>query len=740
MEPIDIKRFRFAEYELDSVKRVLLKDGNPLPLTSKSFDLLAALVERRGEVLNKDELLETVWPDQIVEEGNLTVHVSNLRKVFGEGKGEHKFIVTIPGRGYSFVADVVENPNGEIVVERRSLSRIVIEESDQEANHEKQIAGNTRDSRRSTTRNFRLAAGSFAIVTIAALGFWIYQRSQSRPTFAAEWVDPSQAPKPTQLTTNGKVAFAALSPDGEHFAYTVGQTDKPSLWYAHTNGKQQVQIRPPEDGMSYQGLTFGPDGNEIYYVANDAKIRLGALFRIPVLGSVPPQRVLTNIDSPVTFSPDGKRVAFIRNATKQKLSVVVIADATNGENEVELASRPLDRHFTIRGPAWSPDGKQIAVGAVIGTPLAEETVMLVNAENGTTEQLGSKTFNQVRRVAWLRDGSGLYVNAVEKDVWDDRHLWLIEYPAGRAHKVTQDLFHYGMFNLSVSDDGSKVLSVSSSKICNIFVSPADDLSQGKKITANSLGKQAGAVGMTWAGSGKIVYGAFFDKGQTLWVMDADGSNARQLTPPGFLDRFPSAIADTVVFASSRGTDGGSTIWRIGIESGQLKELGIGNRPSISPDGRWILYGARSEDGFTSVYKIPADGGERIRLTTKPSGYVRVSPDGKLFACSYNAAVGDKTRLAVFSIGGGEPLEVFDVAPGANLSMGIRWTPDGKSLVYRDFGPSLWKQDINYKSPEKLLEFPDEIIYSFDWSPDGKQFAVAHGEDVRDVVLLTKNPN
>ena len=126
MEPIDIKRFRFAEYELDSVKRVLLKDGNPLPLTSKSFDLLAALVERRGEVLNKDELLETVWPDQIVEEGNLTVHVSNLRKVFGEGKGEHKFIVTIPGRGYSFVADVVENPNGAIVVERHSLSRIVI--------------------------------------------------------------------------------------------------------------------------------------------------------------------------------------------------------------------------------------------------------------------------------------------------------------------------------------------------------------------------------------------------------------------------------------------------------------------------------------------------------------------------------------------------------------------------------------------------------------------------------------
>jgi DNA-binding winged helix-turn-helix (wHTH) protein/Tol biopolymer transport system component len=736
MKTLSAQYFRFAEFELDGTKRLLLKHGQPVPLNSKTFDLLLALVENRGEVLGRDQLLERVWNGQFVEEGNLTVQISALRKIFGERKDEHRFIVTVPGRGYSFVAEL-EGTNGDFIVESHSLSRIVVEEELKEApdrpdgRHLALLAAGRKN------RSNLFAAAVIGVLLALGFGYWLYRQNTST-NFAAGWITPKVALKPQQLTTNGKVAFAALSPDGDHFAYTVGQTDKPSLWYANTNGKQQLQIRPPEAGISYKGLTFAPDGNEIYYVADDDKNRQGGLFRIPVLGSTPPHRVLANIDSPVTFSPDGKQVAFIRNVSKRKLSILVVADTADGANERELASRPLGKHFTVRGLSWSPDGKHIAAGAIIGNPLSEEAVVLVNTENGAAEKFGSATFNQVRRVAWLKDGSGLYVNAIEKDVWDDRHLWLIEFPAGKAHKVTQDLFHYGMFNLSVSDDGSKVLSVSSTKICNIFVSPSDNLTQGNKITANSLGKLAGAVGMTWADDGKIVYSTFFDKGQTLWVMNADGSNARQLTPPGFLDRLPSASKDTVVFGSSRGTEGGLTIWRTGLDGGEMKQLAIGNRPSITPDGRWVLYGTLSDEGFISVYKVSIDGGDQVRLTHKPSGYVRVSPDGKTFACSYNTAEGEKNQLAVVSIDGGEPLHVFDVVPGANLGVGIRWMPDGRSLVYRDFGPSLWKQDLSGAQPEKILEFPDEIIYSFDWSPNGKHFAIAHGEDVRDVVLVTSD--
>lgn len=100
--------FSFGEFELNGAKRLLLKQGEPVSLNAKAFDLLFVLVVNHGQIIHKDELLEKVWENQFVEENNLTVHISALRKIFGEKKNEHKFIVTIPGRGYSFVADVEE--------------------------------------------------------------------------------------------------------------------------------------------------------------------------------------------------------------------------------------------------------------------------------------------------------------------------------------------------------------------------------------------------------------------------------------------------------------------------------------------------------------------------------------------------------------------------------------------------------------------------------------------------------
>ena len=79
-------------------RRLLFKEGKPVSLNSKTFDLLLALIMKRGEILSKDELLETVWAGQFVEEGNLTVHISTLRKILGEKKDENRFIITVPGR------------------------------------------------------------------------------------------------------------------------------------------------------------------------------------------------------------------------------------------------------------------------------------------------------------------------------------------------------------------------------------------------------------------------------------------------------------------------------------------------------------------------------------------------------------------------------------------------------------------------------------------------------------------
>jgi DNA-binding winged helix-turn-helix (wHTH) protein/tetratricopeptide (TPR) repeat protein len=97
---------RFGPFLLDPHRRTLLRDGVQIAVTPKALDLLAFLIERRGTVVDREAIMQRLWPDTAVEEGNITVTVSMLRRALGESKSDHRFIVTIPGRGYEFVADV----------------------------------------------------------------------------------------------------------------------------------------------------------------------------------------------------------------------------------------------------------------------------------------------------------------------------------------------------------------------------------------------------------------------------------------------------------------------------------------------------------------------------------------------------------------------------------------------------------------------------------------------------------
>ena len=99
--------YEFGAFRLDRGRRLLLRqDGTPVPLLPKAFEVLTYLVEREGLVLDKDELMRAVWPDTFVEENNLTQIISTVRRALGEARGEHRYIATVPGRGYQFVADV----------------------------------------------------------------------------------------------------------------------------------------------------------------------------------------------------------------------------------------------------------------------------------------------------------------------------------------------------------------------------------------------------------------------------------------------------------------------------------------------------------------------------------------------------------------------------------------------------------------------------------------------------------
>jgi len=128
--------YEFGPFRVDALRRVLLREGNQVRLPAKAFEILLVLLEGKGRLVEKDELMRRVWPDAVVEENNLTVNISALRRSLTESPGEHRYVVTVPGRGYQFVADVRQH-NGDPAEEseQEALPEINAERASSENMH-----------------------------------------------------------------------------------------------------------------------------------------------------------------------------------------------------------------------------------------------------------------------------------------------------------------------------------------------------------------------------------------------------------------------------------------------------------------------------------------------------------------------------------------------------------------------------------------------------------------------------
>ena len=132
-EQQEIKQFyEFGSFRLDPAERLLLRQGEEIPLTPTFFNILLPLVENRGHVLEKQQLMQMVWPDRFVEEGNLTRNISTLRKILGDDPENPQYIETIPRRGYRFVAEVkVSTDDSSSLLLAHNRSRLVVEVEDE---------------------------------------------------------------------------------------------------------------------------------------------------------------------------------------------------------------------------------------------------------------------------------------------------------------------------------------------------------------------------------------------------------------------------------------------------------------------------------------------------------------------------------------------------------------------------------------------------------------------------------
>src|SRR4051812_24717703 len=106
MAQLNSSIYKFENFRLDSGRRLLFKDEETIALPPKAFEILRFLIESGGRIVGKDELMRAVWHDSFVEDNNLTVNMTLIRKALGERRGENKYIATVPGRGYRFVAEV----------------------------------------------------------------------------------------------------------------------------------------------------------------------------------------------------------------------------------------------------------------------------------------------------------------------------------------------------------------------------------------------------------------------------------------------------------------------------------------------------------------------------------------------------------------------------------------------------------------------------------------------------------
>jgi len=572
-------------------------------------------------------------------------------------------------------------------------------------------------------------AGAALVALIAVAAWSVYAYFVSKPA-------PFQQIEITRLTSNGKVRLAAISPDGKYVAYVVdeggaapflGPSGKESLWVRPVAGGNDVQVASAAD-VVYHQLTFSHDGNFLYAIRGGGEnAPMAYLYKIPALGGTE-KRLIADIGDEMTLSPDGKELAFLRFAGPDDSELVTANE--DGSNERRLAERKSPPFHLANGIAWSPNGRTIATEAFWGESVAGRmNPVEFSVRGGPEHPLTGKRWEWLGNMAWLSDGRGLIVNGQEPTS-NSRQIEYLSYARGEVRRITTDTNDYR--GVSLTADSRTLATVQEKSSFDTWVAPLAEVGRARPVTSGGSSSLP-----TWGPTGKIAFSKSGAQGEwDIWIMDADGSNARQLTANAGWNNIPRVSPDGryIVFTSER--TGTAHLWRMDMDGNNPRQLTnspedyLWHDSDCTPDGRWVVYSRVGADG--GLWKVSIDGGEPVRLNTAHRGYhPAVSPDGKLLAYHYQDS--GRNGMEVMSLDGSAPAKRFDIGMGP-----IRWTADGQSLLFikNESGVSnLWSQPISGEPPRQISHFNSELIPSFDLSQDGKQLVLNRGTANRDVVLI-----
>jgi Tol biopolymer transport system component len=583
-----------------------------------------------------------------------------------------------------------------------------------------------------------------ALLVATTVGFAVYELFV-RSSGADKLALPFQNTKITKMT-NGRAVVPAISRDGKYVAYMLDQAGKRSLWVRQVTIANHVQLMPPDEA-GYGGLIYSPDGNYLYH-ATSGRNRLhlwrltyspdanylysrenSALYQVPALGGVA-KKLLEGVNSGVTFSPDGRKFAFIRSNKEQSNLMTANADGTEVKT---LASRRLPDTLESGGAAWSPNGKVIACGHAGSF----RGIVQVSVDDGTIKPLTRQKWDFLGGLAWLPDGSGLLLNATDPES-PYFQIWHVSYPSGQARKITNTLNNH--CNVSVTADSRTLVTFEWSVLSNIWLVPNGKSSRSTQITSGG----STYYDLSWTRDGKILYSSDASGNADIWIMNADGSDQKQLTIDPAKDYQPTMSTDGryIFFRSNRSGDR-FAIWRMNADGTDQKQLTTGGSNGdidahCSPDGEWIVYRSIDVEGRSPLWRVSVKGGDPMLLNDRFIRYPVVSPDGKLIACWYKPDESAAWKLAIIPFAGGPPVQIFDVVPTADMVGTISWNTDATALTYCDnLGEvsNIWLQPIAGGKPRRLTDFKTDQIFSFAWSTDGKQLLVSRGTTMSDVILI-----
>jgi eukaryotic-like serine/threonine-protein kinase len=591
-----------------------------------------------------------------------------------------------------------------------------------------------------------------ALVLLAAGGFGVYTLlSRSGPT-------PFQNFTITQITNTGKALQAAISPDGKYVLNVQNDNGLQSLWLRNVPTGSDTQIVPPAAAV-YRTLIFSPDGNYVYF----RKAGLGTqsewdLYRTPVLGGTP-QLLLRDLDTGITFSPDGHRIAYARANDPELGKYRLLTANSDGSDETILQIAANVAGALPRSMAWSPDGKKITytlftLGDVLGT------IKSFDVAGKQAEPLASFKNELMFEVVWLPGGQWLLARYNQKGPSYVRsQIGMVSHSGGQIQPVTRDTNEYD--TLTLSADGKTAATVQVRTAYSLSLLPGAG-TQGNS-TVQPLAQAQDVQSVAWATDGKLLI--------------SDGQNVRQMNPDGaqqstIVSDSNSWIPDiarcgdryiVIAWAFHGGTNQ-VHLWRTNADGSNPTQLTNGafdRFPVCSPDGKWVYY----YDGEGPHYpkRVPLEGGQPEPV---PASDVRgmygfgageaISPDGKqlIFNADVNSAdnsPGAVSRLALVTLDSTShdssarsspillrPDPRMATGGGSGFTNAMAFTPDGKSVAYivRDQGvDNIFVQPLDGSPGHQITNFTSEHIAEFQWSPDGKNLAVARAQNTSDVVLL-----